>query len=49
MEFQVPVAVGESSDGSDLQCVDPGAKLENVNNFNVTYSQLCLDEHRERN
>ncbi len=47
MEFQVPVAVGESGDGNDLQCVDPCAKLEEINNFNVTYSQLCLDEHRE--
>jgi len=47
MEFQVPLAVGESGDGDDLQCVDPRAKLEEINNFNVTYSQLCLDEHRE--
>ena len=47
MEFQVPAAVGESGDGNDLQCVDPRAKLEDINNFNVTYSQLCLDEHRE--
>jgi hypothetical protein len=47
MEFQVPVAVGESDDGNDLQCVDPHAKLEEINNFNVTYSQLRLDERRE--
>lgn len=45
MEFQVPVTVGESDDGEDLQCIDPRAKLEEINNFNVTYSQLCLDEH----
>ena len=45
VEFQVPVAVGESDDGNDLQCVDPRAKLEEINNFNVTYSQLCLVEH----
>lgn len=47
MEFPVSLAVGESGDGNDLQCVDPRAKLEEINNFNVTYSQLCLDEHRE--
>jgi hypothetical protein len=47
MEFHVPLAVGESGNGNDLQCVDPRAKLEEINNFNVTYLQLCLDEHRE--
>ena len=47
MEFQVPVAVGESGDGNNLQCVDPCAKLEEINNFHVAYSQLCLGEHRE--
>lgn len=47
MEFQVPVTVGESGDGNYLQCVDPLAKLEEIDNFDVTYSQLCLDEHRE--
>jgi len=47
MEFQVPVAVGESGDGNDLQCVDPRAKLEEIHNLYVTYSQLCLDKHRE--
>ena len=45
MEFQVPLAIGESGDGSDLQCVDRRAELEKINNFNVTYSQLRLDEH----
>ena len=47
MEFQVPVAVGESGNRSDLQCVDPRAKLEEINNLHVTHFQLCLDEHRE--
>ena len=46
MEFQVPVAVGESGNRSDLQCVDPRAKLEEINNLHVTHFQLCLDEHR---
>lgn len=46
MEFQVSVAVGESGDGNDLQCVVPGAKMEDINNFHITYSQLCLDGHR---
>jgi len=36
MEFQVPLAVGESGDGNDLQFVDSRAKLEEVNNLNVT-------------
>lgn len=48
MEFQVPLAVGESGDGSDFQCVDPRAELEKIDNFNVTYSQLRLDEHHRK-
>jgi hypothetical protein len=47
IEFQVPFAICESGGGNDLECVDPRAKLEEINNFNVAYSQLCLEKHRE--
>jgi hypothetical protein len=34
-EFQVPLGVGESRHGNDLECIGPCAKLEEIDNFIV--------------
>jgi hypothetical protein len=35
IDFKVPLAVGEFNHLGDLECVDPCAKLKEINNFNV--------------
>jgi hypothetical protein len=35
IDFIVPLAVGEINELDDLECVDPCAKLEEINDFKV--------------
>jgi len=35
VDFEVPLAVGEFNDLDDLECMNPCAKREEINNFNV--------------
>ena len=35
IDFKVPLSVGKLNDLDDLGCVDPCAKPEEINNFNV--------------
>ncbi len=44
IDFQVPLAVGEVNELGDLECVEPCAKRDEINKFNVNGFYLPLDE-----